>query len=71
MVRVAGELDVETLMGKAQANRAGFTGLRVLVTMDADMSRAERSDPSLVRAMLTCAMVAGVSRRFHNRRLVP
>jgi putative redox protein len=41
-VRVMGELDVETLMGKAQANRAGFSGMRVSVKMDADMSKEEK-----------------------------
>jgi putative redox protein len=41
-VRVVGELDVETLMGKAQENRAGFTGLRVITKIDADMSKDQK-----------------------------
>jgi uncharacterized OsmC-like protein len=41
-VRVVGELDVATLMGKAQENRAGFTGLRVITKIDADMSKEEK-----------------------------
>ena len=41
-VRVQGELDVETLMGKSQEHRAGFSGMRVIVKMDADMTKQEK-----------------------------
>jgi putative redox protein len=41
-VRVVGGLDVETLMGKAQINRAGFSALHVLVSMESDMSREDQ-----------------------------
>jgi uncharacterized OsmC-like protein len=41
-VRVVGELDVETLLGKSQANRAGFTGLKVIAKIDADLTSEEK-----------------------------
>jgi len=41
-VRVEGELDVEVLMGKAADKRAGFSGLKVIATIDADLSREEK-----------------------------
>ena len=41
-VRVQGELDVESLMGKSQEHRAGFSGMRVAVKMDADMTKEEK-----------------------------
>lgn len=41
-VRVSGELDVETLLGKSQANRAGFTGLKVIAKIDADLTPEEK-----------------------------
>jgi uncharacterized OsmC-like protein len=41
-VKVIGSLDVETLMGKSQENRAGFGGMRVIVKMDADMTKDEK-----------------------------
>jgi putative redox protein len=37
-------VDVETLMGKARENRAGFSGMQVIVKMDADMSEEERGE---------------------------
>ena len=43
-VRVLGELDVETLMGKSREHRAGFSGMRVIVKMDADMSKDEKEE---------------------------
>ena len=41
-VKVEGEIDVETLRGKSQENRAGFTGIRVITKIDADMTREEK-----------------------------
>ncbi len=41
-VTVSGALDANTLMGKAQENRAGFTGITVKVDIDADLSREEK-----------------------------
>jgi len=41
-VRVEGELDVEVLLGKSRENRAGFTGFKVVVSMDADLTREEK-----------------------------
>jgi uncharacterized OsmC-like protein len=41
-VRVEGELDVEVLMGKPSEARAGFGGLKVVATIDADISREEK-----------------------------
>ena len=43
-VKVIGSLDVETLMGKSQENRAGFGGMRVVVKMDADMTKEEKEN---------------------------
>lgn len=41
-VKVEGELDKDVLMGKSTDVRAGFTGVRVLTRIDADMTRAEK-----------------------------
>jgi uncharacterized OsmC-like protein len=41
-VKVSGEVDVSTLLGKGTENRAGFTGITVSVAVDADMSREEK-----------------------------
>ncbi len=41
-VRVEGELDTETLMGKSQENRAGFKEIRVVARIDADMTSEEK-----------------------------
>ena len=41
-VQVEGEVDVETLLGKSMENRAGFTGLKVKVKIDADMTKEEK-----------------------------
>jgi uncharacterized OsmC-like protein len=41
-VKVEGELDTATLLGKSEENRAGFTRIRVLVKIDADMTRGEK-----------------------------
>jgi uncharacterized OsmC-like protein len=41
-VRVEGELDVEVLMGKPSDKRAGFSGLKVIAAIDADISREEK-----------------------------
>jgi putative redox protein len=39
---VEGELDTDVLMGKSTAVRAGFSGIKVIVKVDADMSREEK-----------------------------
>ena len=41
-VRVEGELDGDVLMGRSIEPRAGFTGIRVITTIDADMSLEEK-----------------------------
>ncbi len=41
-VHVEGELDTDVLMGKRQDVRAGFTGIRVRVNIDADMTQEEK-----------------------------
>jgi len=43
-VTVVGELDVETLLGKAQENRAGFPGITVRAKIDADLTDEEKAD---------------------------
>ena len=43
-VTVSGELDVETLLGKAKENRAGFGGITVRVKIDADLTDEEKSE---------------------------
>jgi len=43
-VNVEGELDLDILMGKRQDARAGFTGIRVITTIDADMTQAEKEE---------------------------
>ncbi len=42
-VKVEGELDTETLMGKGRAKRAGFMGIKVIAKLDADMSLEEKT----------------------------
>jgi len=41
-VRVEGDLDADVLMGKSTAQRAGFTGIRVITSIDADMTQEEK-----------------------------
>jgi uncharacterized OsmC-like protein len=41
-VNVEGELDLDILMGKRKDARAGFEGIRVITTIDADMTQAEK-----------------------------
>lgn len=41
-VRVEGDLDMDVLMGKSTAQRAGFTNIRVVTTIDADMTQEEK-----------------------------
>lgn len=41
-VNVEGELDLDILMGKRRDARAGFEGIRVITTIDADMTQAEK-----------------------------
>ncbi len=41
-VRIQGELDAEVLMGMNQEKRAGFSKLKAVVTLDADLSQQEK-----------------------------
>jgi putative redox protein len=41
-VNVEGELDLEGLLGTNPKTKAGFTGIKVFVNIDADLSRAEK-----------------------------
>jgi putative redox protein len=41
-VRVEGDLDTDVLMGKSTAQRAGYTGVRVITNFDADMTLEEK-----------------------------
>lgn len=41
-VRVDGDLDTDVLMGKSTAVRAGFSKIKVITTIDADMSMQEK-----------------------------
>ncbi len=41
-VHVEGELDTDVLMGKNDTVRAGFSGIRVITQIDADMTHAEK-----------------------------
>ncbi|MEW6756240.1 MAG: OsmC family protein [Candidatus Latescibacterota bacterium] len=41
-VRVSGALDVNTLLGKSQETRAGFTGITVQVRLDADLTAEQK-----------------------------
>jgi len=41
-VHVEGDLDTDVLMGKRDDVRAGFTGVRVTIKVDADMTQEEK-----------------------------
>jgi putative redox protein len=41
-IKVEGDVDLETLLGKSKENRAGFTGIRIIINIDADMSKDEK-----------------------------
>ncbi len=41
-VRVEGELDTDVLMGKSADVRAGFTAIKVITTIDGDMTQEEK-----------------------------
>jgi uncharacterized OsmC-like protein len=41
-MKIEGDFDVETLLGKSKENRAGFAGIKVILKIDADMSKAEK-----------------------------
>lgn len=43
-MKVEGAFDLETLLGKGQENRAGFAGIKVMLHIDADLSRKEKED---------------------------
>jgi len=42
-VAVTGELDTDRLLGKATANRCGFSAITAQVTIDADLTPAEKA----------------------------
>lgn len=39
---VEGDIDYDILMGKSNENRAGFMGIKVIVELDADLSKEEK-----------------------------
>jgi len=41
-MKIEGDFDVETLLGKSKENRAGFAGIKVILNIDADLSKAEK-----------------------------
>ena len=41
-VQVSGDLNVDFLLGRTKEGRAGFTGIKVLVKIDADMTLEEK-----------------------------
>jgi uncharacterized OsmC-like protein len=43
-MKVEGAFDLETLLGKGKENRAGFMGIKVMLHIDADLSRQEQED---------------------------
>ncbi|MFH1079955.1 MAG: OsmC family protein [Pseudomonadota bacterium] len=43
-MKVEGAYDPETLLGKGKENRAGFTGIKVMLHIDADMTKQEKED---------------------------
>ena len=43
-VKVEGQLDVETFLGKSQENRAGFKDIKVMVKIDAPLSLEEKEN---------------------------
>jgi putative redox protein len=43
-MKVEGAFDLETLLGKSKENRAGFAGIKVMLHIDADMTKQEKED---------------------------
>jgi len=43
-VTIEGDLDLDVLMGKSSENRSGFTGLKAVVDIDADLTHEEKVD---------------------------
>jgi uncharacterized OsmC-like protein len=41
-MKIDGDFDVETLLGKSKENRAGFSGIKVILNIDANMSKEEK-----------------------------
>jgi uncharacterized OsmC-like protein len=41
-IKVEGAFDLETLLGKSKENRAGFTGIKVTLNIDSNMSKEEK-----------------------------
>jgi uncharacterized OsmC-like protein len=44
VIKVEGAFDLETLLGKSRENRAGFAGIKVILHIDADMTKQEKED---------------------------
>lgn len=43
-MKVEGAFDLETLLGKSKENRAGFAGIKVMLHINADMTKQEKED---------------------------
>lgn len=41
-IKVEGAFDLETLLGKSKESRAGFSGIKVTLNIDSDMSKEEK-----------------------------
>ena len=41
-IKVEGAYDLETILGKSKESRAGFTGIKVTLNIDSDMSKEEK-----------------------------
>jgi len=41
-IKVEGAFELETLLGKSKENRAGFTGIKVILNIDSDISKEEK-----------------------------
>jgi putative redox protein len=41
-IKVEGDVDLETLLGKSKENRAGFTGIKIILNIDAEMTKEEK-----------------------------
>ncbi len=41
-IKVEGAFDLETILGKSKESRAGFTGIKVTLNIDSDMSKEEK-----------------------------
>jgi len=41
-VKIEGDFDVETLLGKCKDNRAGFQDIKIILNIDADLSKEDK-----------------------------